>query len=183
MRIWNKYEVEVWILIERHCNREVIFSCVYAVCKKYQNMVMNRPSTERILTSLASLESWHSQFSNDTKIITNRSILMHFMAMFWFWDIFGRFFSIKKRQRWSILVFFQHENDQNSKYVHEMHQYSSVDNNFGVVRQLRMPAFQRRQDRQNPSNRRSIHAHGLISKSTLLIRRCGQNGLTLDLSN
>ena len=49
---------------------------------------MNRPSTERILTSLASLESWHSQLSNDTKIIINRPILMHFVAMFWFLVIF-----------------------------------------------------------------------------------------------
>ena len=53
-----------------------------------QNMVMNRPSIGRILTSLASLESWHSQLSNDAKIIINQPILMHFMTMFWFLAIF-----------------------------------------------------------------------------------------------
>ena len=65
-------------------------------------------------------------------------------------------------------MFFQHENDQNSKYVHEMHQYWSVDDNFGVVRQLRMPAFQRRQARQNPFNRRSIRGHVLIQNPHFL---------------
>ena len=47
-----------------------------------QNMTTNRPSIGRILTILASLESWHSQLSIDAKIITCRPILMHFMDMF-----------------------------------------------------------------------------------------------------
>ena len=56
-----------------------------------QNMVTNRPSTGRILTSLASLDSWHSQLSNDAKIIISRAILMHFVAMFCIFRAFWSF--------------------------------------------------------------------------------------------
>ena len=78
-------KVEVWILIERHCKREVIFLSYMRYEKtriSNQNMATNRPYSARILIILVSLESWHFQLSNDTKIIINRPILMHFMTMF-----------------------------------------------------------------------------------------------------
>ena len=39
---------------------------------------------------------------------------------------------------------------------------NQVEDDFGVVGKLNVPAFQQRQARQNPSNRRSIHDHVLI---------------------
>ena len=146
--------------------------------KTHRNMATNRPSTVWILTSLASLESWHSQLFNDIKIIAMRPILMHFVAIFWFLVIFTRFFPIKRFKTslfWRILLIFWYENDQKSKYCNEMHQYWSHCDDFSVVRQLRMPAFQRRQARQNPPNRRSIHDH--VQKSTLLIRRAARRDI------
>ena len=87
-----------------------------------------------------------------------------------FWSFTTNFFRQKIDQIWRILVLFYHENDQKSKHGHEMHLYWSVDDNFSVVQQLRVSAFQRRQARQNPSNRRSIHGHVLICKCISHIR-------------
>ena len=71
--------------------------------------------------------------------------------------------SIKNYQNESFLTFFDRkksaENDQKSKHGHEMHQYWSFDDNFGVVGKLRVPAFQRHQARRNLSSRRSIRDH------------------------
>ena len=101
--------------------------------KTHRNMAANRPSIVWVLTSLASLESWHSQLFNDTKIIAMRPILMHFVAIFWFLVIFGRFFSIKKSLFWRILVIFWYENDQKSKHGHEMHQYWLYGNDLASL--------------------------------------------------
>ena len=81
---------------------------------------MNRPSTWWILTSLASLESWHSQLSNDTKIIISRAILMHFAATLWFLVIFGRFFSTKKSAFLTHFGDIWYENDQNARKMQNM---------------------------------------------------------------
>ena len=64
--------------------------------KEYQGMVMIRSSTGRTLTSLALLESWHSQLYNDTKIIANWPILMQFKTMFGFFGHFRRICLNKK---------------------------------------------------------------------------------------
>ena len=73
---------------------------------------------------------------------------------------------LKKHQNAPILTFFYRkksaENVSKSKHGHETHQFWSADNNFGVVRQLGVPAFQRRQARQNPPNRMSIRGNVLV---------------------
>ena len=57
-------------------------------------MAANRPCSVRILTRLASLESWHSQLSNDTKIITNRPISFHGHVLIF--EDFSHFFNVQK---------------------------------------------------------------------------------------
>ena len=84
-----------------------------------------------------------------------------------------------KRRYWSnstvSAMYFSYESEAwkneifRSKHGHQSTLYCS---DFDT--KLRMAAFQRRQARQNPSTIRSIR--GRLSKSTLLIRRCGQNG-------
>ena len=76
------------------------------------------------------------------------------MAMFRFLIEFGRFLIENRR-------FLKCENVQKLKHHHEMHQYWSVDDDFGVVRQLRVPAFQRCKARQNPLGRRPIRDHSI----------------------
>ena len=54
------------------------------------------------------------------------------------------------------------ENVRNSKIGNESTSYRTDFDDFGVVRKLMIPAFKRRQARQNPLGMRSIRGHVLI---------------------
>ena len=56
------------------------------------------------------MESWHSQLSNDTIFYEIRAILMHFVAMFWFLDIFVNFWVGKNVDFSPFCSFFRPKN-------------------------------------------------------------------------
>ena len=60
-------------------------------------------------------------------------------------------------------------NTHKSKYAHEMDQYGSVFDDFGVGQQLSFVAIDRYQNLQKPTNIDAIHEYILISYATPLI--------------